>query len=120
MQRGTESWSTEASRLDEIRLSPGKMICKKLKCKVKLPSHRKMKSEGSLITEKLKSQTPLILARLVFFGDQTPLTLFRVASKTSFYPPKLHFIDLPSMRQMKAETEKPLSPEFQANRSMFR
>ena len=28
--------------------------------------------------------------------------------------------DLPSMRQMKAETEKPLSPEFQANRSMFR
>ena len=32
VQRGTESWSTEASRLDEIRLSPGKMICKKLKC----------------------------------------------------------------------------------------
>ena len=28
--------------------------------------------------------------------------------------------DLPSMRQMKAEIEKPLSPEFQANRSMFR
>ena len=74
-----------------------------------------MKSEGSLITEKLKSQTPLILARLVFFGDQTPLTLFRVASKTSFYPPKLHFIDLPSMRQMKAEAEIRLLHEFQAN-----
>ena len=28
--------------------------------------------------------------------------------------------DLPSMRQMKAEIEKPLSSEFQANRSMFR
>ena len=28
--------------------------------------------------------------------------------------------DLPSMRQMKAKTEKPLSPEFQANRSMLR
>ena len=32
-------------------------------------------------------------------------------------PPKLHFIDLPSMRQMKAETEIRLLQEFQANRS---
>ena len=30
-------------------------------------------------------------------------------------PPKLHFIDLPSMRQMKAETEIRLLHEFQAN-----
>ena len=33
------------------------------------------------------------------------------------YPTKLHFIDLPSMRQMKAETEIRLLHEFQANRS---
>ena len=40
--------------------------------------------------------------------------------KVSDWLTKRRDTDLPSMRQMKAETEKPLSPEFQANRSMFR
>ena len=40
--------------------------------------------------------------------------------KVSDWLTKRRDTDLPSMRQMKAEIEKPLSPEFQANRSMFR